>query len=80
MVCRGSLGRPLEVERRLEGRETVSFPPVSLEKEPDACAVIRDLIPPDTMTPGAFRYEIRVLHRGEELAHAEKIFRVGVMP
>jgi hypothetical protein len=77
IVCRGGPKVPFEVERNLVGEAAVSFPPLSLEKKDDACAVIRDVIPANTMTPGTFRYDIRVLRDGKELAGAERIFRVG---
>lgn len=76
LVCRGEGVRtPLEVVRRLTGETSVDFQPIELDP-PDTCAQVRDLIRPNTMGAGEFRYEILVLQGGKELARGERRFAV----
>ncbi len=74
-VCKSSDQKgKLKVERFLYGQSEVSFPVMSVDLGKDQCALIQDVIPASTMTSGSFRYEIRILHRGEELARADRKF------
>ncbi len=77
IVCRRKgFDGPIRVERKLEGETAVPFAPMDVDFGEDRCAQIRDLIRGRTMTAGSFRYEIRVLKNGVELARAERSFPV----
>jgi len=77
LVCRAKFRKgPLKVERKLVG-DAGSFAPFGrlvLELGEDRCAQIRDFIPAGSMSPGLFRYEIRVRDRKQELASAVRTF------
>lgn len=75
LVCRAKSrkGR-LRVERRLIGDSTAEFEPLELDLAEERCAQVRDFVPAKTMTPGAFKYEIRVLDQEEELASSVRDF------
>ena len=64
----------LRVSRVLLGQSEVSFPDLTVDLGKDQCALIQDVIPARTMTSGSFRYQVRVLHHGDELAVAERRF------
>ncbi len=75
LVCqRPGDKQPIRIERKLTGQTSVEFPPIDVQPSDDPCSQVRDMIPPGTMGPGAFKYEIRVLRGGEEVAKGEKIF------
>jgi hypothetical protein len=77
MVCRGSgLPGSVTVERELRGETTVRFPEIQLEGKDD-CAETRDLVRANTLGPGVFFYEVRVLEDGREIARGERGFRVS---
>ena len=77
IVCRGrSPKHDLRVERQLVGAGSAQFQPMDLDLEKERCAQIRDLIPAGTMTAGLFRYEVRVLDKGIEVASASREFAV----
>jgi len=68
LVCHGRRQKgPLEVERKLTGRHEESFPPLVLDLADDRCAQVRDLLPADTLPPGYYRYEVRVVEEGATL-------------
>jgi hypothetical protein len=69
LVCRGR-GRdgPLEARRWLTGDSTVEFPFMELDLLSERCAQIRDVIPENTLTAGAFRYGVQVSRASETLA------------
>jgi hypothetical protein len=52
----------------------MDFEPIRLDTGEGRCAQVRDLIPPGSLTPGWFRYEVRVLTRGSELVTVEREF------
>ena len=75
MICKSRDQKgSLQVERDLVGESAVAFPAMEMELGKESCALIQDLIPAGTMTPGAFSYRIRVLDDGTELARAERKF------
>ncbi len=75
LVCqRPGDKQAIRIERKLTGQTSVEFPPIDVQPSDDPCSQVRDMIPPGTMGPGAFKYEIRVLRGGEEVAKGEKIF------
>lgn len=79
IVCRRKgLDGPLRLERKLEGEIAVPFAPMELDLGDDRCAQIRDLVRGGTMRAGFFRYEIRVVKNGLDLARAERSFPVIV--
>lgn len=75
LVCRsrGHKGA-LRVERKLIGETATDFPPMDLDFGEDRCAQVRDLVPAGTLSPGFFRYEIRVLKGEAEIARRERRF------
>jgi hypothetical protein len=75
VVCRGpSLGGSLDVERALAGNAQVRFETVVLPADGEACAQVRDLIPPGAMSDGHFRYEVRILASGRQVAAEAREF------
>lgn len=60
LVCRGKRGATVVATRRLVGADPIDFPPIDLDLEEERCAQIRDLIPPHTLGPGSYRYEVRI--------------------
>ena len=77
IICRGkSQKKQLLVERKLVGATSVDFPTEGLDLGEDRCALFSDLIRAGTMTPGGFRYEVRVLDETEELASGTTEFTV----
>ncbi|MCP3980109.1 MAG: hypothetical protein GY716_12455, partial [bacterium] len=79
VVCRGKKERgPLRVERNLTGESVVPLPPVDLDLSEDRCAQLRDLVPANTLGPGHYRYELRVLEpEGRELSTDVRQFAVA---
>jgi VWFA-related protein len=78
IVCRErSRKGSLRVERRLVGESAAPFEPleVSFEGE-ERCALIRDIVRSATMSPGEFRYEVRVFDGADEIAAGERAFAV----
>ncbi len=62
LVCRNRRrGGAVRVERRLVGNSAVDLPPLSFDLSEDRCAQLRDLLRENTLVPGAYRYEVRVL-------------------
>jgi hypothetical protein len=75
IVCKSrDVKDSLLVERQLKGESSVQFEPMEMDLNDEACALIRDVVPPDTMTPGAFRYRIQVHDARDELVRAERRF------
>ena len=60
IVCRGKGRQPVGAERRLVGDRVHEFPDLELENDEQSCAQVRDVIPSNTLTPGFYRYEIRL--------------------
>lgn len=77
LVCRArdQKGR-LVVERSIVGEAETRFPDQTLELGEDRCAQILDVIPEKTLSPGRFRYVIRVMGSEGELARGERSFVV----
>lgn len=75
VLCKSSdvKGR-LRIERQLVGETAVDFPPEETDLGKDGCALIQDLVPRATMTPGAFHYRIRVVDGDQQLASGERRF------
>ncbi len=77
LVCRGAdAPARLRVERELVGASRAPFPGLELELRDEPCALVQDLIPAGTMTPGAFRYHVRVLDGERTLGETEHQFLV----
>jgi hypothetical protein len=75
IVCRaGSQRTTVTVERKLAGADAVDFETMELELGEERCAQFRDIVPADVMSPGAFKYAVRVLEETEELAGASLEF------
>ncbi len=75
LVCRNKRTKgSLDVERTLEGHSAVEFPPLQFELVGDRCAQIRDVIPANSLEPGAYRYAVRVLHDGELADESARFF------
>jgi VWFA-related protein len=75
LVCGGKGGKDLlVVERTLIGDSSVDFPPIELLPGEERCAQVRDVIPAETLGPGAYRYEMRVLRDGEVLSEGGRDF------
>ncbi len=78
LVCRGSrqAGR-VSVERLLAGDVVVDFPPLAFDLGADLCAQVRDVIPAESLPPGSYSYEIRVLQDGSVVHRRAREFRVA---
>ncbi len=80
MVCGGARSRGgLRVARTLTGASTVEFPEIDLDPD-DPCVQIRDLVPAGMLGPGEFRYDLRVLDGGEEIAGGSRRISVAAPP
>jgi len=73
IVCYPKKGS-LRVERSLVGASSATFPALILDDSTTRCSVFSDSIPADTMTSGSFRYEVRVVHDGVEVASGSREF------
>ncbi len=77
IVCRSrDQSGPLEVDRRLVGDTEAPFEKMVVDLGSDRCAVFQDRVVPGSMAEGSFRYSVRVLDRGQEVARAERSFVV----
>ena len=77
LVCRSKGNRNrLVVQRTLGGDTEASFPPLEFEPGGDRCIQYRDMVPPDMMTEGEFRFQVTVVEKGEILATTERSFAV----
>jgi len=75
VVCRGAKVRDsVSVERKFEGASVVEFETIELRPGEDQCAQVRDIIPPGTMGQGHFRYGVRLLANGNEIAASVREF------
>jgi len=76
LVCRSKKNhRELEIHRALSGDSSAEFPVLTFPADDDErCIQYRDLIPPDIMTEGEFRFQVTVLENGTEIATAERKF------
>jgi len=75
LVCRGH-GDALHVSRRVVGLSTHDFPDLQLSDDEPPCAQIRDVVPSNTLRPGYYRYDVRVMSEREELASGAREFVV----
>lgn len=81
IVCRSrDQSGPLEVDRRLVGGTEAPFEKMVVDLAGDRCAVFQDRVVPGSMAEGTFRYSVRVLDRGVEVARAERSFVVLPAP
>jgi hypothetical protein len=79
LVCRDRTRRgPVRVERWLAGGERIDFPEVSLDLEDERCVQLRDVVPADTVGPGAYRYEVRIIDRGHAVGEGSLDFQAEV--
>jgi VWFA-related protein len=77
LVCRARDQKgKLVVERSIVGESETRFPDQTLELGQERCAQILDVIPEKTLSPGRFRYVIRVMGSEGELARGERAFLV----
>jgi len=75
IVCRSKDQKgSLRVERRVIGDGEAAFPPLDLDLGDDRCAQFRDVVKAGTLTAGDFRFEVRVLDHGAEVAKGERAF------
>jgi hypothetical protein len=58
------------------GGSTHDFPDLELDDDGHGCAQIRDVVPSNTLLPGYYRYEVRVLAPRAELASGAREFVV----
>jgi VWFA-related protein len=74
LVCRGRREqRSLAVERSLTGGETrTDFERIEVDLGDDRCVQVRDLISAGSLTPGSYRYEVRVLAGDETIDRASR--------
>ncbi len=79
VVCRSKDGKhPIRVDRELIGEGSTPLEPAVIPYDPEEpCAQFRDLIPPNTLGEGRFRYVVRVSDGAKELARTERVFEVG---
>jgi VWFA-related protein len=49
------------IERSLTGNTAQDFPPLTIELDENRCAQVRDLLPADSLQPGYYLYELRLL-------------------
>lgn len=78
LVCRNHEQKgTLSIGRILSGSAAVSFPPLEFDLGEDLCAQVRDLIPGETLAPGAYSYEVLVSQDGTALHRASLDFRVA---
>jgi VWFA-related protein len=81
LVCRGKAREDVVVvERTLVGDSSIDFPPIELDLAEHPCAQVRDVIPAETLGPGVYRYELRVLRAGEVLSENGRLFSAGEPP
>ena len=79
LVCRGKKQQgPLVVERTLVGQTRVVFPALEFDLQNDRCAQIRDVIPAETLGPGTYRYELRILREEATLDETAREFHVAL--
>jgi hypothetical protein len=77
LVCRARDQKgSLVVERSIVGESETRFPDQTLDLGQDRCAQILDVIPEKTLSPGRFRYVVRVMGSEGELARGERAFVV----
>ncbi|MBD3867320.1 MAG: hypothetical protein IFK94_04260 [Acidobacteria bacterium] len=75
LVCRSKNNRnDLTVLRTLSGDTEAEFPPLQFDAGGDRCVQYRDMVPPDLMTDGEFRFLVTVLEKGEIIATTERTF------
>ena len=74
LVCRGKRSDPVRVARRLVGETSHGFPDLEIVHDDQPCAQIRDVVPSNTLRPGYYRYEVRVLSGEQTLANGRRDF------
>jgi VWFA-related protein len=78
IVCRSKDQKgSLRVERRIVGDSEAPFPPLDLQLGSERCAQFRDVVKAKSLSPGDFRFEVRVLDHGVEVAKAGRAFSVA---
>ncbi len=77
IVCRGPAKKKtsttLAVLRTLTGEHARELAPLDLVLDPEPCARVRDVIPADTLVPGAYTYEMRIAGTNVALARAFQV-------
>ena len=68
---------PARVERTLHGATDHPFETILLDVPPQECVQFRDTVPADTLPPGGYRYQARILAGGESLATQAVAFEIG---
>jgi hypothetical protein len=66
----------LLVQRALVGNSSVEFPPLSFDLHEGRCAQVRDVVPENTLAPGFYHYDVRVLQEGQPLHESSRDFVV----
>jgi hypothetical protein len=78
LACRGRKEKGgLVVERVLSGEEDYPFPAIPLEVAQEECAQFRDAVPAGTLGKGTYRYRVRIVSEGEELASRTVTFSIA---
>jgi hypothetical protein len=77
LACRGRGEKSrLVVERTLMGEQDYPFDAFALDVPPEGCGQFRDTIPAGTLGEGDYRYVVRILAEGQELATQTVAFSV----
>jgi hypothetical protein len=77
LVCRAKdQKRPLDVVRTLVGETETPVGTTQLALGTDRCAQVVDLIPPNVLGAGSYRFVIRISSDGTELTRAERVLTV----
>jgi VWFA-related protein len=77
LVCRGRRNRGFfTVQRSLTGESAQEFDPLEVDLQEDRCAQVRDVIPENSMGPGYYLYEVRVMREDETLDERSRLFLV----
>ncbi len=61
LVCRARRSDAPRVGRRLSGDRIHEFPVLELDQDGQHCVQIRDVVPSNTLRPGYYHYEVRML-------------------
>jgi len=78
LACRARrMKRPIRVERSVSGPVPLEFDATEFDADENRCVQIRDVVPEDTLRPGAYVYRVRVSVDGREFDSAERRFVVA---
>lgn len=81
LICHGRRrSGALNVERSLVGVAPMEFPALEFDAREDRCVQFRDLVPPDAVDPGTYRYEVRVKSGEDSDAAAREFVVLGPGP